>query len=885
MTDPRTPENWLSMPILKRKVRSGFIRLGLASSAARKVIEAKSQQRKAKLRVVRSRSAPPPYQRPTTDRMPVPPDPALPDEYASYPDDYIRAAGLIAAEKTKQEVANATQKKVAMLATSNLRIDPRIEREARALAERGFEVVVICPDIASPPLLDGPPLDWGPGVTFDILPANDINFMGWPPYFYSPAMIAATVAHQPFAIHANDLWTAFIGLEAGRQSGAYCVADFHEWSSENVSWNPATEQWCAHDEAMAAAFRELEVLTLRHAAFTITVNDTIARELEKLGGLDEGAVKVVRNIPKLDAVPTRQYRPLKEELGLSSDKFVVLYQGGTGPSRLLEPIIASLAYAREAYLVIRGPSLDMFGKDYRTLAEAIGVSNRVILQDPVPSRDVVAAAKGADLGIWSLPDISKNFRYALPNKVFEYLAAGLPIAVADYPEPRTIVEAHDCGVTFDPYDPQSIGDAINRMQTDPVRRMRCALNASKALKEIDADAEWNRYADLYEELWSRRTKPATERSDQPLRVLHAPCNIGNQPWSLSRAERQLGLRSDLVTNYSTRFNYPADRVLGSIGGRTINHLTARRLAAVSAPHDYDVFHYYFGRSIAFWDDLPDLNTQPYEDLRQAHALGKPIFMTLQGCDARLAEDSNRRNSHTPCAPGKCSAFETCLSTLDKARKQMFEEVLPLCDRTFILNPELGHYVPDSTFMPYANVEIFDFQPQWPTTSGKPKVIHAPSDPNVKGTARILEALERLSKRHDFDLVLIQNLTHEEAMNAYATADIAIDQLLAGWYGGLTVELMALGKPVACYIRESDLQFVPAGMVDDLPVRRIHPETLEKDLDALFEQRDQWADWGKASRSFVERWHDPRRIARWMENNYRFRHNRSEFDPDDFVPPC
>ena len=50
-----------------------------------------------------------------------------------------------------------------------------------------------------------------------------------------------------------------------------------------------------------------------------------------------------------------------------------------------------------------------------------------------------------------------------------------------------------------------------------------------------------------------------------LRVLHAPVNVGNQPWSLSRAERALGVKSDLIINYQTSFGYPADVVTGELG--------------------------------------------------------------------------------------------------------------------------------------------------------------------------------------------------------------------------------------------------------------------------------------------------------------------------------
>jgi len=840
--------------------------------------------RKAIIRY-QERQAPSDFERPSSERMPIPPEPEFPVEIQWNIDGFKEAVAAVGAAVPWPGPPAEPKRRVVMLAISNLRIDPRIEREARALAERGYEVIVVAPDISNPPLTGNTLPDWGDNVTFHVLPPNDCNFMGWAPYFYSKAMIEAAASHEPFAIHANDLWTALIGLEASRLTGAKCVADFHEWTAENVSYDVKTESWRAHDEAMASAFLEMEILTLRRAALTITVNNTIARALENLAGLDEGAVAVIRNIPKIDAVPTREYRSIKKELGLPKDAFVVLYQGGTGPSRLIEPIIQSLVYAKNAYLVIRGPSLDMYGDHYRRVAGRAGVAGRVILSDAVPSRDVVAAAAGADAGVWSLPDISKNFRFALPNKVFEYLAAGLPLLVANYPEPRAILDEHQCGLSFDPYSPKSIGTAINKMMTDRAFHAQCRRNVPKALESLDAKGEWSRYADLFDGLWEQTLREAkagkTEtRKSSAMRVLHAPCNVGNQPWTLSRAERALGLKSELVINYGTKFEYPADRVLGQPGRREMNFQSARTTAAAGAPYDYDAFHYNFGRSLSVWDDMPDLSPEPFKDLKTAKKLGKTVVMTLQGCDVRLAAESNAANTHTPCNTGACPAYQICLDTLDDQRRQLITEILPLCDRVFYLNPELGHFVPNGEFLPYANVDINAIQPRKDRQVRKrPRIVHAPSQDGIKGTPRILKALESAAERHDFELVLVQNKTHAEAMELYRDADLAIDQALAGWYGGVAVELMAMGVPVMSYIRDEDLGFIDPEMKADLPILRLDPDHIDRDIDAAFARREEWNRIGEASRHFVEKWHNPATVAMWLKAVYADPAGTPGFSPD------
>src|ERR1700742_1563211 len=149
-----------------------------------------------------------------------------------------------------------------------------------------------------------------------------------------------------------------------------------------------------------------------------------------------------------------------------------------------------------------------------------------------------------------------------------------------------------------------------------------------------------------------------------MRVLHGPANVGNQPWELSRAERELGLKSDLVVNYGTWLHYPSDRILSKPGDKSFFSRIHRSLFGLSAPLRYDVLHYYFGRTFMLWDDLGaklgERDDIVLADLHLARRLGRRIFMTLQGCDIRLAAESNRINAITPCAEGKCPAFSTCV---------------------------------------------------------------------------------------------------------------------------------------------------------------------------------------------------------------------------------
>jgi glycosyltransferase involved in cell wall biosynthesis len=352
-----------------------------------------------------------------------------------------------------------------------------------------------------------------------------------------------------------------------------------------------------------------------------------------------------------------------------------------------------------------------------------------------------------------------------------------------------------------------------------------------------------------------------------LSIVHGPVNVGNLPWTLSGQMKALGHDSRVVVNHDTWLHYPADRVVGALGDTTLRNRLARASNGVAQSLGRDVLHYYFGRTFFTWDDLPGHGGRPLADMKLAKALGKRVVMTYQGCDARLAARSDRENEVTMCRSGACPSYEACVSRQDGVRRHIIEEVDRLADLVLYVNPELGHVVPRGSFLPYGNVDLEALRPSPRAVRDKPVILHAPSDPAIKGTRQIAEALDALRTEFEFEFRLVQGLSHAEALALYADADLLVDQLLAGWYGGLAVELMAMGKPVACYIREEDIGFVPAGMRAELPILRIHPHTLVDDLRRVLSNREQWVLQGARSRQFVQDWHDPRKLAQVLLGAY------------------
>ena len=174
-------------------------------------------------------------------------------------------------------------------------------------------------------------------------------------------------------------------------------------------------------------------------------------------------------------------------------------------------------------------------------------------------------------------------------------------------------------------------------------------------------------------------------------------------------------------------------------------------------------------------------------------------------------------------------------------------------------------------MPTASVDPRHWQPTSSTSRDDEPftIVHAPSDRVVKGTKYVLKAVQQLqAEGMPLELILIENMAHSEARRAYERADLLIDQLLAGWYGVLAVELMALGKPVICYIREADLSFIPDQMRADLPIINATPTSLYDVLkEWLTVRRHELPERGRRGREYVERWHDPLKIAAELKSVY------------------
>ncbi len=365
-----------------------------------------------------------------------------------------------------------------------------------------------------------------------------------------------------------------------------------------------------------------------------------------------------------------------------------------------------------------------------------------------------------------------------------------------------------------------------------------------------------------------------------IRVLHCPGTVAGNPQRLARAERELGLDSWAVSFSSNPFGYETDEVIWRDGDNVIMRDAKRLKLLWRALRNFHIIHFNAGQSIMV-HRFAENETIHKSLIRKAYCLfdlwdlpllkmaAKGIVVTYQGDDARQGNFCLANFEINPASEVEHGYYS---AKSDSHKRFCINKFAKYADRIFALNPDLLSVLPPyAQFLPYSHIDLRDWRPvnNENLDPKVPVILHAPSHRGVKGTKYILDAISRLKREGvPLELRLVEGISHAEARRIYESADLLIDQLLCGWYGGLAVELMALGKPVICYIREGDLKFIPEQMRKDLPIINVTPTTIHEVLkEWLTFRRHELPEIGRRGRAYVERWHDPLKIAAKLKAEY------------------
>ncbi len=279
---------------------------------------------------------------------------------------------------------------------------------------------------------------------------------------------------------ANDWSTLPIAARLSRELGGVYGYDTHEFAVEEYG---DQTKWRLFHQPMV---RSLEGAFIGDAAVVSAVSSGIAERLEALYCLPAPTL-VVRNTPGFEEVPFRATR----------DRIHVLYHGLLVAGRGLEATIDSLANWRPEFdLTIRGPGTPAYLGRLRQLAERHGVADRVHLVPPLPMTELVRAAAAFDIGFFALPGSSRHNQFALPNKLFEYMMAGLALCVTELPEMARLIRQYDAGIMLPRATAGDITTAINSL--DRARIDRYKHNALAAARDLCWERELARLVATYQ---------------------------------------------------------------------------------------------------------------------------------------------------------------------------------------------------------------------------------------------------------------------------------------------------------------------------------------------------------------------------------------------------
>jgi glycosyltransferase involved in cell wall biosynthesis len=229
--------------------------------------------------------------------------------------------------------------------------------------------------------------------------------------------------------------------------------------------------------------RRIEKRYIKKADKVIVTGSMDAAYLKKEHNIDN--IVLVRNLPLY--LKPRKVFDFRKEFNISISKKILLYQGVILPGRGLSLIFEILKSAPEYVLIVVGGG--EYENHYRNLAEEMEIKDKVIFFGKVSQDILIDYTAGADVGLSLIENISLSYFYALPNKLFEYIMAGIPVLSSNLPQMESIIEKYKVGFAVNPYEKNQVEDAIYRLCFNEDLRTEIKNNCVKASQELNWENE------------------------------------------------------------------------------------------------------------------------------------------------------------------------------------------------------------------------------------------------------------------------------------------------------------------------------------------------------------------------------------------------------------
>jgi glycosyltransferase involved in cell wall biosynthesis len=400
-------------------------------------------------------------------------------------------------------------KKVLILVLNSFTHDSRVLRQTRALSQAGYKPTVFALHESDLPIQEDQPNYRLRRFRLVTRPWSKHNLIQLIKYAECVCrMTLAGVRLKPEVVHANDIDTLPIGYFVAKLIRAKLVYDSHELWSDPAHRN-SLQPWI-FDVGV-----RMEKYLARRADAVMTPSPSYAHQMAKT--MNIAPPIVVRNVPvarSLDS-PVEGRESLHDKLGAAHDVPIVLHLGQIGRGRGLETIFLAMAEVQApAILVLLGEGQPKDLDLLKTQARTLGITDRICFVPPVASDEVCRLCADATIGVTMIESICLSYNLTLPNKIFEYLQAGLPVVVSNIPEMAGIVKNYGVGETVPEGNASKLGNTLNRLLNSPETLARYRENAVSAARQLNWEKEQHVFLNVYQNL-SVTTQNRSALSSRP----------------------------------------------------------------------------------------------------------------------------------------------------------------------------------------------------------------------------------------------------------------------------------------------------------------------------------------------------------------------------------
>lgn len=302
--------------------------------------------------------------------------------------------------------------------------------------------------------------------------------------FFQLRLFVYLLFHRAGVLVANDLDTLLPNYIISRLRRCELVYDSHEL-------------FCEVPELQSSPFKKntwkkLEKWIFPKLRHVFTVNDSIAAIYGREYNLE---LRVVRNIPLL-ANQRNAEKIGKEALGIPENKKVIVLQGaGINIDRGVEEAVQAMQYVEDALLLIIGSGDVM--EVLHEMVSRLQLEEKVKFIGRVPFEKLLQYTHHADLGLTLDKDTNINYRFSLPNKLFDYIHAGVPVLASGLTEVQKIIRAYNVGDCIERHDPVHIAEKINTILNNEQMLEEWKKNCKIAASKLNWETEQLELIDVY----------------------------------------------------------------------------------------------------------------------------------------------------------------------------------------------------------------------------------------------------------------------------------------------------------------------------------------------------------------------------------------------------